>query len=130
MVSIDIWNDPWLPRGTTQRVSSAQGHILLTRVSELINPITSRWDEQLIRGIFHEDDAAVILGIPLAANRKDSIAWHFDKKCLFSVKSVYKISVAASRDNHGSTSGETRDYSMASNGDCVPVEENLAASFA
>jgi hypothetical protein len=21
--SIDIWNDPWLPRGTTQRVSSA-----------------------------------------------------------------------------------------------------------
>jgi hypothetical protein len=71
MVSIDIWNDPWLPQGTTQRVSSAQGHILLTRVNELINPITSRWDEQLIRGIFHEDDAAVILGIPLAANRKD-----------------------------------------------------------
>jgi hypothetical protein len=105
--SIDIWNDPWLPRGTTWRVSSAQGHILLTRVSELINLITNMWDEELIQGIFHEDDAAVILGIPLAANRENSIAWQFDKKGLFSVKLAYKISVAASRDNHGPSSGET-----------------------
>jgi hypothetical protein len=104
--SIDIWNDPWLPRGITRRVSSAQGHILLTRVSELINLITNRLDQELIRGIFHEDDAAVILGIPLAANMGDSIAWHFDKKGLFSVKSAYKVSVAASRDNHGPSSGE------------------------
>jgi hypothetical protein len=52
-------------------VSSAQGLILLTRVSELINLITNRWDEELIRGIFHEDEAAVILGISLAENRED-----------------------------------------------------------
>jgi hypothetical protein len=59
------------PLGTTRRVSSAQGLILLTRVSELINLITNRWDEELIRGIFHEDEAAVILGISLAENRED-----------------------------------------------------------
>jgi hypothetical protein len=84
-----------------------RGSNLLTRVSELINPVTNQWDEELVRGTFHEDDAAVILAIPVQGNREDSIAWHFDKKGCFSVKSAYKFSVANTRDIHGLSSGGT-----------------------
>ncbi|GJN04595.1 hypothetical protein PR202_ga22158 [Eleusine coracana subsp. coracana] len=63
--SINIWNDPWLPRGTTRRVSTVQGLVILNQVSELINLITNQWDDELVRWLFHEDDAAVILVIPI-----------------------------------------------------------------
>jgi hypothetical protein len=41
--------------------------------------------------IFWEEDAANILAIPVHAELEDTIAWHFDPKGLFSVKSVYHV---------------------------------------
>lgn len=87
--SIDIWRDPWLPRGKTRRVSSVRGPNLLHRVSELINPVTGKWDEELVQSTFHQDDVAVILSVSVSPNREDRVAWHFDPKGLFSVKSAW-----------------------------------------
>jgi hypothetical protein len=41
----DEEEDPWLPRGSTRRPIMPRGSSLLTKVSELINPITGEWDE-------------------------------------------------------------------------------------
>lgn len=62
---IKIWCDPWIPRGSTRRIISPKGNNLLSKVFELINPITNQWDEDLIRQTFWAEDAKVILQIPL-----------------------------------------------------------------
>ena len=46
---IDIWSDPWIPRGSTRKVITQKGNNLITKVSELINPITNKWDEELVK---------------------------------------------------------------------------------
>lgn len=45
--------------------------------------------------------------IPLRPNRSDCIAWHFDSKGIFSVKSAYKVSVDDAATSHGPSSGNT-----------------------
>jgi hypothetical protein len=48
-------------------------------------------DEQLVLQTFSEQDAIVILRIPICEQHDDFIAWHFDLKGLFSVKSAYRV---------------------------------------
>ena len=72
----------------------SRGSSLLTRVNELINPVTGEWDEQLIYDSFWPEDATVILQIPIDEEMDGWPAWHFDSKGLFSVKSAYKLAVA------------------------------------
>jgi len=90
---VKIWEDPWLPRGTTRKPVTPRRSCLLTRVSELIDPTTSEWDEKLICDIFWPEAAAEILRIPINVNMEDWPAWHFDAKGVFSVKSAYKLAV-------------------------------------
>jgi hypothetical protein len=47
---IRIWDDPWIPRGQTRRPITPRGAVLLTKVSELIDP--GSWDVQLLNDIF------------------------------------------------------------------------------
>ena len=91
--NINIWKDPWLPRGITRRVITLQGRNLVTRVAELIDPITNGWDKDLVCQTFNAEDAKIILQIPIYEHTKDCVAWHFDKKGIFSVKSAYKVAV-------------------------------------
>ena len=85
--SVNIWSDPWLPRGNTRKPATPRGQSLLTRVSEL-------GDEQLILETFWpEEDAQIILAIPIVMQMEDWPAWHFDPKGLFSVKYAYKLAV-------------------------------------
>lgn len=91
--NVRIWEDPWIPRGTTRRPSSHQGQGILTRVSELIDPVSGSWDQDLVEGCFHPDDVKTILSIPISEQSEDFLAWHFDNKGLFSVKSAYKVHI-------------------------------------
>jgi hypothetical protein len=95
--SINIWEDPWLPRGSTRRPITPRGSSLITRVSELINPVTGEWDEQLLRDTFWPKDVDEILQIPIDLDVVDCPAWHYDAKGIFSIKSAYKLA-AARRD--------------------------------
>jgi len=61
--TIDIWKDPWIPRNYTRKVA------------DLINPATGTWDEQLVRDIFWEEDAKIILSIPLFEDMEDFPAY-------------------------------------------------------
>ncbi|GJM91514.1 hypothetical protein PR202_ga07890 [Eleusine coracana subsp. coracana] len=70
-----------------------RGPSLLTRVSELLDPVTRTWDEDLVKDTFWEQDTNTILSLSMDADLDDWPAWHFDAKGAFSVRSAYKVAV-------------------------------------
>lgn len=112
---VNIWNDPWIPRGKSRKPATPQRrNVILHKVSELINPVDGDWDEDLIKQTFNEKDAEEILQIPISEGNEDWLAWHFDKRGLFSVKSAYRVAIEtdARKSIHGiaSASGTTADH--------------------
>jgi hypothetical protein len=83
--------NPWIPRQGSRIPITPHHQNLLTRVQELIDPITGDWDELLVRNTFWDVDASKILKIPIRDDFDDYPAWHFDEKGLFSVKSAYHL---------------------------------------
>ncbi|WVZ48964.1 hypothetical protein U9M48_000349 [Paspalum notatum var. saurae] len=61
--SLNIWKDAWVPRSWSRQVITPRGHSVLTRVSNLIDPSTGTWDEELVKEIFWEEDAELILSL-------------------------------------------------------------------
>uniref|UniRef100_A0A453RC20 Reverse transcriptase zinc-binding domain-containing protein n=1 Tax=Aegilops tauschii subsp. strangulata TaxID=200361 RepID=A0A453RC20_AEGTS len=90
---VNIWTDPWIPRSWSRTVITPRGQCLLQRVSELIDPFSASWDEQLVRDTFWPDDVVHILRIPLREGAQDFMAWQYDTKGAHSVKSAYKLYV-------------------------------------
>ncbi|KAG2588887.1 hypothetical protein PVAP13_5NG354081 [Panicum virgatum] len=85
-VNLNMWFDPWIPRDMSRRPITPRGAVLLRDVSELIDPVIV-----LVRNIFWEEDARIILSIPVHAGMENRVAWHFEMKGAFSVKSAYKV---------------------------------------
>ena len=48
-----------------------------------LNPHTGAWDEELVRATFWQEDAEVILNIPVHEGMEDTIAWHYNKNGIF-----------------------------------------------
>lgn len=92
--SVRIWDDPWLNREHVRTVLTPRGRCLLTRVCELVDPETQQWDEQLVRAIFREEEARIILATPVREEVEDFYAWYYDSKGQFSVKSAYKLYIS------------------------------------
>jgi hypothetical protein len=88
---INIWNDARIPGSHDRKIVTRRGHNLLTHVSDLIDPITDRWDEELVKQTFWSIDIGRILAIPLTDPMEDFIAWHYNKNAVFSVKSAYHV---------------------------------------
>ena len=72
---INIWTDPWIPSSENGMVISPRGTTILTRVSDLLNPITGAWDEQILIENFYSADVGRILQIPVNTQS-------FDDYCL------------------------------------------------
>ena len=89
--NINIWLDPWIPNGVTRRPCTPRGRNIVTKVSKLIDSINGGWNHQLVNDIFWEEDAKHILAIPIRSDMDDFLAWHYDKKGVFSVKSAYHV---------------------------------------
>ena len=88
--TIDIWSDQWVPSSPTRKILTPRGQVLLSKVSELIDPVTGNRDEQLISDNFRHGDVERILQIPLPNHGQPGfIAWQFNKSGCFSVKSAY-----------------------------------------
>jgi hypothetical protein len=105
--AVDVYRDPWIPRGTTRRPRTYDELDESIKVCDLINQEDTSWDEDLVRFLFDEEDAKEILAIPLCSEMEDWIAWHYDKKGVFSVKSAYRLGVSlrdAKADADASTS--------------------------
>jgi hypothetical protein len=65
---------------------------LYTKVHELISPITTTWDEDVLRDIFNRVDVERILQIPINNHGFDDfIAWRGTRHGMYTVKSGYYI---------------------------------------
>lgn len=53
--------------------------------------VTEGWNEQLVNDLFCLEDTKDILAIPVRGETDDHVAWHFDPKGWFSVKSAYQL---------------------------------------
>lgn len=94
---VKIWEDPWLPSGTTRCPATHKGDSELNFVSELIDGDRLAWNHHLIKQQFQPADAEIMLSIPLREDSEDFVAWHFDNKGVFSVKSAYRAHVNMER---------------------------------
>jgi len=86
---INIWEDNWIPGSHNMKILTPRGNNIVTRVNELINPVDSTWDTNLIRSSFGGIDVARILQIPITPGREDCVAWHYNRNGFFSVRSAY-----------------------------------------
>jgi hypothetical protein len=91
--NICIWQDPWIPNGPSRRPSTQRGQCILTKVTELIDPVTGNWDEALVKQTFNLEDSQAILALPIVDDSLDFLSWHFDSRGIFSVKSAYKLCI-------------------------------------
>lgn len=89
--NLKIWSDPWIPREVSRRPITPKRGSILTNVDELIDPTTGTWDSVLVKDIFWEEDATIILAMSVHEGRENALAWHYDKHGIFSVKSAYKV---------------------------------------
>ena len=104
--TINIWSDPWLPRDESRKIRSVRGNQIITKVCELINPSSNNWDTQLLNQTFNAEEVKIIKTIPIQDGAIDNIAWHFDKKGNFSVKSAYQVvqNIKKKEEEQGSSS--------------------------
>nr|POF15060.1 hypothetical protein CFP56_45280 [Quercus suber] len=86
---IPMQNDPLsfntdCPRVRSQVVAGFEE----AKVSELIKPITRRWDTNLLHGLFHPSEVDLILSIPLSPIPvEDKVIWPFNPSSVYLVKS-------------------------------------------
>ena len=67
-----------------------RGNTILSKVQDLIDPVTGEWDEYLVQDVFWPIDADRILQIPIFQyETEDYAAWHLTKSGRYTVKFVY-----------------------------------------
>ena len=90
---INIWQQCWLPRKhptqlPTYPLKSFENHT----VASLIDPITRRWNEELVDGLFVPEDAELIKKIPLSRNAaEDNLYWSYSPSRNYLCKSGYRF---------------------------------------
>lgn len=87
---INIWDDVWIPNSPTRLAITRHDNQLLSKVADLIDPISGNWDEHLVRLTLWPVDVERVLQIPLPNfNLEDFVAWELTKSGTFSVRSAY-----------------------------------------
>jgi hypothetical protein len=86
---IKIWEDNRIPGSHNLKIQMAWGNNLVSTIDELINPINSTWDEDLLKAIFWPTNVYQIVQFPIILGREDLVAWHYNRSGLFSLRSAY-----------------------------------------
>ncbi|XP_057779425.1 uncharacterized protein LOC130998003 [Salvia miltiorrhiza] len=103
--NIRIFQDSWLKSENPGRLITPEPSSLspLVWVAELINAQGS-WDKNIIDGLFLLPDISRIFNTPIAEpERDDEVAWKFDPRRDYSVKSAYLLALGF-YDEHASSS--------------------------
>jgi hypothetical protein len=89
---INMWQDPWIPSSPDRKLITPRGASIYTKVSDLIDPVSEQWDEEVLRSLLSPVDVNRILQIPLH-NRgfDDFVAWGFSKHGRYTVRSGYHL---------------------------------------
>ncbi|XP_018853114.2 uncharacterized protein LOC109015083 [Juglans regia] len=91
--NIKIWVDKWLPQTASGKVESArQDSDIQARVSSLIDPDTKTWNLPQIEEVLGEEEAKLIIQIPLNASHiLDKLIWRSATDGLFTVRRAYHL---------------------------------------
>jgi hypothetical protein len=88
---INIWQDPWIPSSPDRKIITPRGASIYTKVSDLIDPVSERWYEEVLRSLLSPVDVR-ILQIPLHNKGfEDFVAWGFTKHGRCTVRSGYHL---------------------------------------
>ena len=89
----NIWQQCWLPRKLpTQQPTCPLESFENHTVDTLIDPSTRRWNEELVYGLFMEEDAKLIKKIPLSGQvAKDILYWPYSTSENYSCRSRYRF---------------------------------------
>lgn len=90
--STSILGDPCLPTDVNMYVSTMGTMLENRKVSNLFRMDVKEWDEDLVRDVFNDKDANIILGIPLTRSSGLNDSWYWGKEVnrVYSVKSAYR----------------------------------------
>lgn len=106
-----IWGSDWIPEtGNFKVITPWPQTFYPIKVADLIDPISGRWDVEMLHNTFWEVDKYRILAIPLGSNTADDkLVWHYSNDGKFSVRSCYHLisSLTSAQDSSGAgaTSG-------------------------
>ncbi|KAF4359409.1 hypothetical protein F8388_005666 [Cannabis sativa] len=92
---IDIWTVPWVPGFSPQEIQQSFSYNVthsFTFVSDLFQPGSRTWDEDLIKQCFAPDIAAAILSIRPLEDDVDMLFWKHGADGKYSVKKTYWLS--------------------------------------
>jgi hypothetical protein len=86
-----IWEDRWIhPNGESPTWTPKPANSSLSTVSDLIDPQSNQWNQQLLNQNFYPMEAKMISQIPLVnPSEDDIISWLGTKDGIYSVKSGY-----------------------------------------
>ncbi|KAL6215320.1 hypothetical protein ACLB2K_014751 [Fragaria x ananassa] len=86
---VGIWSSDWIPGFPAQSLSQPHDTIF-ELVSNLIDDASWTWNRHAVYACFPQQVADVVLQIPLNSRfTQDKLAWKFEQKGFFSVKSAY-----------------------------------------
>ncbi|XP_035544636.1 uncharacterized protein LOC118348020 [Juglans regia] len=104
--NINIWGQRWLPTPSSFRVQSPNPLLnTCVLVKDLMFEGRKVWNEGFIKSIFSEEEADLIISIPLSKRDVDDrMIWGPSKKGIFSVKSAYHLEESRSRVSKGESS--------------------------
>lgn len=102
--SIRVWDDAWLPGNGSHFVptprSTSDPEL---RVSDLIDFEGQRWNEEVLREVFVEDEQQLVLDLPLSPSwPRDLLYWWPTSNGIYSVRSAYWLGML----------GRTRTYEL------------------
>lgn len=107
---IRIWRDPWIPRGSSLRVTTRPGRCRLRWVSELLDTDGRDWDVDKLIHLFNPADVEEITKIKIhVRSSEDFIAWHWEKSGIFTVRSAYNLSLKLQHGQNVQSSSSAPD---------------------
>lgn len=107
---INIQRDQWIPRKEGLKTTNFIRRCRLRWVNQLMQPDGTGWNTDLIRQLFYRFDAEAICNIKLPKGKvEDCLAWHYEKKGIFSVRSAYWLAATQQHQNNQRASSSTND---------------------
>jgi hypothetical protein len=104
--NIRVWRDPWIPRDAMHTPKTPQGRCRFRWVADFLQPDGS-WNLARLQQYFIQEDVDEICKLkPSSRNEMDFIAWHPEKRGVFTVKSAYQLALKGSEQfqNQGAIS--------------------------
>jgi len=115
---IDVWEDNWIPGVRSLKPVVRMPQATAVKVHDLFIPGTRNWDESVVRESFMMLDANEVLKIrPSVRATEDVLAWAFEKKGFYSVRSAYNFlkqeqtEAAMAKTGESSASGGSAQWS-------------------